>query len=69
MEAANTAAHALVSSHLDAGNSILHAIAQGQLQHIQGIHYSPKNCYKDLNLNFEPKTKSRPLRVIYHKIS
>ncbi len=35
MEAANTAAHAFVSSHLDAGNSILYGIAQGQLQCIQ----------------------------------
>ncbi len=35
MEAANTAAHAFVSSHLDVGNSILYGIAQGQLQHIQ----------------------------------
>ncbi len=35
MEAANTAAHAFVSSCLDAGNSILYDIAQGQLQRIQ----------------------------------
>ncbi len=35
MEAANTAAHAFVSSHLDAGNSILYGNAQGQLQCIQ----------------------------------
>ncbi len=35
MEAANTAAHAFVSSCLDARNSILYGIAQGQLQLIQ----------------------------------
>ncbi len=35
METANTATHAFVSSHLDAGNSILCGIAQGQLQCIQ----------------------------------
>ncbi len=35
MEAANTTAHVFVSSHKDAGNSILYGIAQGQLQHIQ----------------------------------
>ncbi len=35
MEAANTDAHAFVSSRLDAGNSILYGIAQGQLQCIQ----------------------------------
>ncbi len=35
MEVANTAAHAFVSSCLDAGNSILYSIAQGQLQCIQ----------------------------------
>ncbi len=35
MEAANTAAYAFVSSDLDAGNSILYGIAQGQLQRIQ----------------------------------
>ncbi len=35
MEAANTATHAFVSSHLDAENSILYRIAQGQLQRIQ----------------------------------
>ncbi len=35
MEAANTAAHAFVSSRLDAGNSILYGIAQGQLQRIR----------------------------------
>ncbi len=35
MEPANTATHAFVSSHLDAGNSILYGIAQGQLQCIQ----------------------------------
>ncbi len=34
MEAANTAAHAFVSSHLDAGNFILYGIAHSQLQHI-----------------------------------
>ncbi len=33
-EAANTAAHAFVSSHLDARNSILYGITQCQLQHI-----------------------------------
>ncbi len=37
MEAENTAAHAFVSSRLDAGNSILYGIAQGQLQRIQRI--------------------------------
>ncbi len=35
LEAANTAAHAFVSSCLNAGNSILYDIAQDQLQHIQ----------------------------------
>ncbi len=35
MEAENTAAHAFVTSHLDAGNYILYGIAQGQFQHIQ----------------------------------
>ncbi len=35
MEAANTAAHGFESSCLDAGNSILYGIAQGQLQLIQ----------------------------------
>ncbi len=35
MEASNTAAHAFVSSGLDAGNSILYRIAQDQLQSIQ----------------------------------
>ncbi len=34
-EAANIAAHAFVSSRLDAGNSFLYGIAQGRLQHIQ----------------------------------
>ncbi len=32
MEAANTVAHAFVSCRLDAGNSILYGIAQGQFQ-------------------------------------
>ncbi len=32
LEAANTAAHAFVSSHLDAENSIFYGIAQGRLQ-------------------------------------
>ncbi len=35
MEVANIAAQVFVSSRLDAGNSILYGIAQGQLQHIQ----------------------------------
>ncbi len=35
MEAANIASHAFVSFHLDAGNSIFHGIALGQLQCIQ----------------------------------
>ncbi len=35
MEAVNTAAHAFVSSCLDAGNSTLYVIVQGQLQCIQ----------------------------------
>ncbi len=38
MEAANTTAHAFVSSCLDAGNTILYGIAQGQLQCIQKTH-------------------------------
>ncbi len=37
MDAANTAAHAFVSSHLDARNSMLYNIAQGKLQCIQRI--------------------------------
>ncbi len=41
MEAANTAAHAFVSSRLDAGNSILYGIAQGHSKNTE--HYGKDN--------------------------
>ncbi len=47
IEAANKAAHAFVSSDLDAGNSIVYGIAQGQLQRSQRIQNTAATVITD----------------------
>ncbi len=46
-ESATTSAHTCVSSHLDAGNSMLYGIAQYQLQCIQRMHYTAARIVTD----------------------